>query len=199
MKLFSYIVRHDTGFAPNPFWGTCTLACCKPVIRRTAQKEDWVVGLSPKSEENRLTYAMCVDDILDFAKYYENSRFESKKPEYTTGKVIHKTGDNIYKPLPNGSFQQLRSMHSYREAENPKLKEHDLGGMNVLIAKEFYYFGGAGKELPSNLDILKVGRGHKNRFSQETISEFLTFIKTFNPDVNAHPTVWPADDDTWRQ
>src|SRR3569833_2727055 len=30
MKLCSYIVREDTGLAPNPFWGTCTLAVCTP-------------------------------------------------------------------------------------------------------------------------------------------------------------------------
>lgn len=40
MKLFSYIVTHDAGFAPNPFWGYCTLACCKPAIRRTANVGD---------------------------------------------------------------------------------------------------------------------------------------------------------------
>jgi hypothetical protein len=29
-KLRSYIVRVDTGLAPNPFWGFCTLALCTP-------------------------------------------------------------------------------------------------------------------------------------------------------------------------
>ena len=28
-KLFSYVVDHDYGFAPNPFGGFCTLAKCK--------------------------------------------------------------------------------------------------------------------------------------------------------------------------
>ena len=32
--LFSYVVATDSGFAPNPFFGLCTLACCKPAIRR---------------------------------------------------------------------------------------------------------------------------------------------------------------------
>jgi Nucleotide modification associated domain 2 len=30
MKVYSYVVRCDTGFAPNPFWGYCTLAACTP-------------------------------------------------------------------------------------------------------------------------------------------------------------------------
>ena len=38
MTLYSYTVAADTGFAPNPFHGFCTLACCKPGIRRTAQE-----------------------------------------------------------------------------------------------------------------------------------------------------------------
>nr|WP_269667332.1 hypothetical protein [Polaromonas naphthalenivorans] len=28
-------MTHDSGFAPNPFHGTLTLATCKPGIRRT--------------------------------------------------------------------------------------------------------------------------------------------------------------------
>ncbi|WP_198140678.1 Nmad2 family putative nucleotide modification protein [Polaromonas naphthalenivorans] len=30
-----YLMTHDSGFAPNPFHGTLTLATCKPGIRRT--------------------------------------------------------------------------------------------------------------------------------------------------------------------
>ncbi|MFH1865797.1 MAG: hypothetical protein ABIK85_07930, partial [Candidatus Eisenbacteria bacterium] len=36
MRLFSYIVARDYGFAPNPFCGVCTLATCKPKIRESA-------------------------------------------------------------------------------------------------------------------------------------------------------------------
>ena len=46
MTLYSYIVTTDSGFAPNPFHGYLTLACCKPMIRRTVQVGDVVVGLS---------------------------------------------------------------------------------------------------------------------------------------------------------
>ena len=30
MRLHSYVVARDYGFAPNPFLGVCTLATCKP-------------------------------------------------------------------------------------------------------------------------------------------------------------------------
>ena len=32
-KLYAYVMTYDTGFAPNSFYGVCTLACCKPKIR----------------------------------------------------------------------------------------------------------------------------------------------------------------------
>ena len=199
MKLFSYIVTHDTGFSPNPFWGCCTLADCKPAIRRTAKVGDWIVGLSPKAKGSRVVFAMAVAEILDYASYYKDPRFANKIADYTKETIIYKTGDNIYKPLPNGGFQQLRSMHSDGDKENPKTKAHDLGGVNVLVGQVFYYFGGSGPDLPAELHELKVGRAHKNRFSTKTISDFLKFISSHPCGVNASPTHWPSGDSSWQQ
>jgi hypothetical protein len=199
MKLCSYIVTHDTGFSPNPFWGCCTLANCKPTIRRTSEFGDWIVGLSPKGIGNRVIFAMEVDEILDYASYFRDRRFAYKIPDYTRGEVVWKAGDNIYKPLPDGEFQQLRSMHSNGDEENPETKAHDLGGVNVLVAKNFHYFGASGPELPLHLEELKVGRAHKNRFSQETIKDFLAFISSHPQGVSASPTNWPSGDISWRQ
>ena len=199
MKLFSYIVTHDTGFSPNPFWGYCTLANCKPAIRRTAQVGDWVVGLSPKATGNRVVFAMEVDEILDYASYFHDRRFVNKIPDYSRGEFVWRVGDNIYKPLPNGDFRQLRSMHSHGDKENPETKRDDLGGEKVLVAKKFHYFGASGPELPAHLEELKVRRGHKNRFSEKTISNFLEFISSYPRGVNAPPTKWPKGDNSWRQ
>ena len=198
MKLYSYVVTHDTGFSPNPFWGFCTLADCRPAIRRTAQIGDWIVGLSPKSSGNRIIYAMRVDEIVPFARYYHDRRFSVKIPDYTRAKVLYKCGDNIYKPLPDGSFRQLQSMHSHGPSENLATKAHDLGGKNALISKTFYYFGSRALDLPESLEELKVGRAHKNNFSQETISAFKEFMSRQTPGVNAPPTNWPLHDDSWR-
>jgi len=198
MNLYSYVVTHDTGFSPNPFWGCCTLADCKPAIRRTAQVGDWIVGISPKADGNRLIYAMHVEEILPYDKYYRDSRFTVKIPDHTKGKVVYKCGDNIYKLLPNGDFQQLQSMHSNGTNENPETKAHDLGGKNVLISKTFYYFGQEALNLPEVLDDLKVGRAHKNRFSQKVISAFIDFIARQTEGVNAPPSAWPLNDKSWK-
>lgn len=111
---------------------------------------------------------------------------------------MHKCGDNIYKPLPNGGFQQLQSMHSNGANENPKTKAHDLGGKNVLISRKFYYFGSQALDLPEELHELKVGRAHKNRFSPYIVLTFIKFIACQTAGVNAPPSNWPCNDDSWR-
>jgi len=200
VKLYTYIVTHDTGFAPNPFWGWCTLATCKPVIRRTAKTGDWIVGLSPKAKGNRVVFAMEIETIIeDHASYFRDRRFANKIPDDTKGELVWRAGDNIYKPLANGGYRQLRSMHSHGDEEDPKRKIHDLGGKRVLVAEQFHYFGDSGPQLPSRLEVLKVRRGHKNRFSKETIRDFLKFIASHRHGVSAPPTKWRSGDRSWKQ
>ena len=111
-KLYSYVVMHDTGFAPNPFFGYCTLACCNPKIRQTAEKGEWVVGLTSRASGNRIVYFMRVDDVLEsFGKYWTDSRFRTKKPG-NTGGLRTKCGDNIYQPLPSGGYPLISSSRS---------------------------------------------------------------------------------------
>jgi hypothetical protein len=199
MRLYSYIVAHDSGFSPNPFWGCCTLADCKPWIRRTAKVGDWIVGLSPKTKGYRIVYAMRVDEILDYARYYRDPRFVQKIPDYGRGIAVHRRGDNIYEPLADGQFRQLRSRHSNDDgSENLARKATDLTGRNAIVGRRFYYFGASGPPLPENLDDLIVGRGHKNSFSKEIIARFVEFITSQPEGINARPTRWRADDDSWR-
>jgi hypothetical protein len=195
MKVHAYTVTHDTGFAPNPFWGYCSLACCKLVIRRTAEVGDWVVGLTPKAEGDRMVFAMRVDQILTFEAYYQDGRFAAKIPDYSTRRIVNGCGDNIYKPLPTGGFRQLRSMHSNGEDEDPQTKDHDLGGKNVLISRTFHYFGSHSPRLPEALLALRGGRGHKNRFSELVISEVMQFLGVYRTGVHGNPTEWQAAED----
>ena len=44
--LYAYIMTDDKGFAPNPFSGICTLACCKPAIRRSVA--DYALAIHKK-------------------------------------------------------------------------------------------------------------------------------------------------------
>ena len=198
MRLYSYILVHDYGFAPNPFWGACTLATCKPKIRQTAQKGDWIVGLSRKADGNRIIYAMQVEEVLSIADYFNAERYEDKKPDYSKGFVINKCGDNIYKPLPNGDFDQLKSQHTIDPNKAEYHKRRDLSGMNVLISNKFSYFGRSMVELPKKLQILIPGRGHKCRFSPEVVQDFCEFISHQPAGIQDPPSSWPSDDDSWK-
>jgi hypothetical protein len=200
MRLFSYVVTHDTGFAPNPFFGHCTLACCKPRIRMTAEPGDWIVGLTRKSLGSRIVYALCVEDEpLRFEDYWRDGRFRSKRPNRRTGRTIDKAGDNIYEPLGGGRFRQLPSTHSHGCSEDPNTKKRDLAGRFVLVGTKFVYFGSRPVELPDGLECLIVGRGHKCRFSQGTITAFEQWISRFTTGMHAPPTKWPQDDVSWER
>ena len=66
MKIYSYVLKHDSGFAPNPFWGFCTLATCKPVIRRNAKPGDWIIGTGSVYEgrPEKLIYVMHIYEAI---------------------------------------------------------------------------------------------------------------------------------------
>jgi hypothetical protein len=197
MTLYSYVVMHDTGFAPNPFFGYCTLACCKPEIRRSAQKGDWIVGLTPKAQGNRIVYYMRVDDVMEsFADYWADRRFRVKKPTDADG-VRSRHGDNIYEPLATGGYRQLRSMHSNGDAENEEAKAHDLGGGRVLISENFAYFGSKALPLPTELQSLVVARGHRRRFPEGVKLEFIRFAEKVGFGVQEAPGRWPEGNDSW--
>lgn len=201
MRLFSYIIAHDTGFAPNPFFGYCTLANCKPIIRKTAQVGDWIAGLSNQASGNRLIYAMKVKEILSFKEYFRDSRFTIKKPVFSQGSVLYKCGDNIYAPNACGHFHQLQSMHSKdrSKTEDSGSKKRDLSGQKVLLSDEFIYLGKSSVKLPRTLNALIVGRGHRNRFPPATIHSFTAFISSIAEGVHDSPSIWPIDDVSWRE
>ena len=189
-RLYTYIVATDRGFAPNPFWGYCTLACCKPAIRRKARKGDWVVGLTPRKSGNKLLYAMRVtDEPLSFEKYFKDKRFKKKKPRWFSCENQLCCGDNIYRRLRNGSFGQLPSWHSLpgggRDKEQMRI---DLRGERVLVSRDFFYFGSKPLSLPRKLNELIVGRGHKCNFSATTIANFDRFIRRKPRGRNSDPT-----------
>ena len=83
MKLCSYVVMIDSGFAPNPFWRYCTLAACTPNhMRLGLEPGDWILG-NRSDHEHRLIYAMQVDERLCLDCYYQNPRFVRKRPSNT--------------------------------------------------------------------------------------------------------------------
>lgn len=90
-KLFSYIVDHDYGYAPNPYNGFCTLVHCKfksisnkrRNIVELANVGDWILGSGGKNSasagNNKIIYLMRVDEKLDFDSYLKDSRFHDRE------------------------------------------------------------------------------------------------------------------------
>jgi len=156
MRLFSYKMTYDTGFAPNPFHGVLTLATCKPEIRRTKKEGDWVVGFSSKElhnnarqmpygvdiSEEALIWLGQVSEVVPISEYFNNRRFLDKIPDYKSGDPARHVGDNIYKPSSSCGYKQLESEHG------PNDQEHDLNGENVLVFERFYYLGRKGLPIP---------------------------------------------------
>lgn len=148
-KGYSYVVRRDYGFAPNPFNGVLTLAACKPVIRKGAQVGDFVIGFSDKYDENKLVFMMKVSEVSTFDQYWNDPRFLCKRP-VMNGSLKCKYGDNIYHHDDKGDWVQEDSHHSF---ENGVVNEDNLKrdtGLtdHVLISYDFFYFGKNAVEIP---------------------------------------------------
>ena len=167
MKIYSYVVDHDEGREPKPYFGTCTLCRCKysetaekthgqrgrKNIVELAEKGDWVIGtggLSGRSAgHGKLIYAMRVDEKLPREEYYNDLRFAKKKPE---------------RPLNN--FQKHEQF--------------------ALISEHFYYFG------KKAIDILKFKLEKNPRgFHCVDLAEFDRFREwleaKYKPGIHGEP------------
>lgn len=156
-KLYSYVVQHDTGHAPNPYFGVCTLCRCKyrksPNGRRNivelAKEGDWVVGTGGADKRKsaghgKLIYAMRVDEKLTREEYYADRRFAKKRP-VEQGTYAKRQGDNV-RP---GSF----------------FKKHE---QFALISLHFYYFGARAIHIPKKMfpQLEKRGPGFRADFDE---------------------------------
>lgn len=180
MTVFTYVIEHDLGFAPNPFHGVCTLACCKPKIRKGARVGDYVIGLGAAKPglQGHVTYWMRVDEILEFDLYWSDPRFRRKKPSMH-GTTYLRYGDNIYHRGSDGKFEQIDSFHSNEDGSvSLGDLQRDTGSTDkVLVGREFAYLGKEGRRLPLELKTFDIrGPGHKSRFSAPDIKKFVEWL-----------------------
>jgi len=182
-RLFSYVITHDTGFAPNPYGGVLTLATCKPKIRAVAKIGDWLMGTGSAAAvgNGRVVYAGQVSEILPIARYGEDARFEMKRP--CPGKEQwNLLGDNIYLTQPDGTWKQRRNpFHQSKDMER------DLSGLNVLVCERYWYFGSCAPELPAHLlACVKKGPAHRCVRSK-LLSEVTTWLHSHPQGMNGIP------------
>lgn len=153
MKIYSYVVEHDTGYAPDPEDDLCTLCRCKfrkhPGKRRNivelAKVGDWVIGTGGASKKSaghgKLVYAMRVDEILQRGEYY--NRYPKRR-------------DNKNDP-PRSNFEKQEQF--------------------ALLSRHFYYFGANAVDLPEQFSLEKQGPGFRKRVDCIDIDRFLEWLK----------------------
>lgn len=173
MDLFTYVLKDDSGYAPNPFGDRCTLATCKPRIRATAQVGDWIAGLGSTRAvgSGRLVYAMLVDEVVPLDIYGSAPRFVGKRPS-VQGDWWQRLGDNQYFKDSTGGWRQRRGRHG------PRQMERDLSGLKALVGAEYYYFGREAPELPPELrQIIKRGPGYRRIRSGDVVRLLATWLR----------------------
>lgn len=191
MRLFSYIVSRDFGFAPNPFHGFCTLTACKPKVRKYAMVGDYVVGLTPKPDGNRICYVMEVEEKMSFDAYWNDPRFQVKKPVFNMSDK-YKAGDNIYYRKPDGVWHQQKSHHTNEDGSPIQANiDADTGSTDqILIASNFSYWGVEAITLPERFGALRVLRAHRNDFDRKFVDDFILWFRNQEKGVLGQPEKW---------
>jgi hypothetical protein len=175
--LFSYCIPTDDGAAPNPFWGVCSLAICKPKFRKNARLKDWIVGTGSKNSpigdiSSSVVYTMCVTRRVTMRDYDRISRIElpDKVPDWDNPDFRRRVGDSIYDFSTNPPTIR-RSVHGERD------RRRDLSGEYVLLSNHYYYFGDRPVQIPDELrSIIKTGRGHKRIEDAAIVEKFVMWL-----------------------
>jgi hypothetical protein len=192
--LYIYVVRRDFGFAPNPFHGVCTLATCKPDIRRSAQVGDWVMGVGGVQLKamGKCLYLMKVTEMSTFDDYWIDSRFRFKRP-LRNGSSVMMVGDNIYhRNGSTGSWMQEDSHHSNADGSpNMTNLKTDTRSANVLISTHFYYFG----SYAPLIDLKSIGYRNVRNYRKLSLNDdaVKTFIEKMEIDYRKDRNLVIAD------
>ncbi len=178
MRVFSYKITRDYGFAPNPFHGICTLATCKPQVRTSAKPGDIVVGCGSSTNGlgGRVVSVMRVSGKCSFQEYWDNPLFSIKRP-FFKGNQRRAYGDNIYHHDADGQWVQERSHHTFPDGSMNEVNLlRDTGSDNVLWSDDFVYFGRTAPPIPDHLrifngiDLYPTCRSHRVNFSTDFVA-----------------------------
>ncbi len=153
MDIWTYVITHDSGSAPNFEPPATTLAICKPRIRKYAKKGEVVLAFNGatlnRNEPHSVCWAGVVAEIIPYAKYWRDPRFGNKKPGRS------KRPDNIYEPTDDEGLKQVRN-----NSHLPRDISKDTGGKNVLVLRPSWYFGVRVAVLPVHFG-LRMGNGRR--------------------------------------
>lgn len=199
--LYSYVVSSDSGFAPNPFFGVCTLACCKPAIRRAIggrllrqsgradiaalrqadpgyvrAQNIWVVGLAGVGLSGRprrsVVFVMQVTDVLDFESYF--AEYPQKRPARrppATPADWAWHGDAIYTGNDPATARQLAPSAHYNGEAEDEGNKWRDLGGRYVLVSDHFVYFGPDAPYLPIEEKLHRGRGHRSNHSPEAIAE----------------------------
>ena len=105
-----------------------------------------------RHEPHTVVWAGVVVEVLTFAQYWDDKRFQGKKPKRPNGSE-NRLSDNFYKP-GNGDLVWVENK-VHPQAERP----HDTGGKFVLIFSPAWRFGAHGPLMPIEFGLrMSTGR-----------------------------------------
>ncbi len=211
-----YRMTHDSGFAPNPFHGFCTLAACTPNhMRANLGAGDVIVGVesdvligkrrgklgATSTLDRCIVYYMLIDERLTLDQYFTDPRFANKKilpGNPSTATYEQRCGDNVYYHDEEGQWRWLPG-HEHDDDKGTEITEtisKDIEGNRVFIGKTFYYFGDAAVPLPEYL-IQHVPRKQGMQYYEGPLRDLDEYISTQAArlgklGVIGEPIDWPA-------
>ncbi|MFZ5685709.1 MAG: hypothetical protein ACOY9C_13835 [Pseudomonadota bacterium] len=194
--VYVYAVSYDLGFAPNPFGGLCTLACCKPKIRQHAKRGDWVVGLTGTKLKPamRCVFGMIVTGDMTFDEYWDHPELGTRRPK-RNGTAKKLVGDNIYhRPTPEAPWIQEDSVHSLEDGSQcPLNTAHDTRINRVLLSDRFIYFGSLAPQVPPAVLIPLGYRKNARDYRRFEGNQGRPLIDWLEPQLAARPNTVLGD------
>lgn len=157
-KIYFYKLIADNGGAPCVEDGLLSLAICKPMIRRTGEVGNIVIGFAANSlhRDNRLIYVARVNAKLCDGDYYRRREYQHR------GDCIYQWRNDRFVARPGARYHG-----------SPGDLVHDLGPhsgytrANTLLSRAFCYFGGSGSDAYKRAypavakAVAALGRGHR--------------------------------------
>lgn len=173
-KIYFYKLTVDDGGAPCVTPGLLSLSICKPMLRRTAEMEDIVIGFAANSlhADNRLIYVARVNEKLENGDYYRPGKYNDRADciyERRGGRFAERAG-----ALYHGSVGDLG---------------HDLGEhpnyprANTLLSREFCYFGASGSDAYKKAfplvegAVAALGRGHRVHHEEKLLTQLEELVR----------------------
>lgn len=195
-SVYVYAVSYDLGFAPNPFGGLCSLACCKPQIRARAKLGDWIMGLTGTKipPALRCVFGMVVTAETTFDNYWTGPDYATRRPK-RNGSPKKQVGDNIYhRASATKPWVQEDLVHSLGDGSQCDLNTgHDTRVNRVLLSDRFVYFGSAAPAVPPVVLASLYYERNPRDYRCFNIKEAGPLIAWLKPQLEAQPNQVVAD------